>query len=125
MEHTLAICMMLAGAIVGVAIHALTTTKQERTDMAKKISELSTTINGLVQKAEAQLEKADKAIAEVTKLRADFEALKKTLEDVEIPAEAEAQIVALDARLDSIAAKWTAVDDVNPDAPIEPAPAQG
>ena len=93
--------------------------------MAKKISELSTTINGLVQKAEAQLEKADKAIAEVTKLRADFEALKKTLEDVEIPAEAEAQIVALDARLDSIAATWTAVDDVNPDAPIEPAPAQG
>ena len=125
MEHTLAICMMLAGAIVGVAIHALTTNQQERTDMSKKISELSTTINGLVQKAEAQLEKADKAIAEVTKLRADFEALKKTLEDVEIPAEAEAQIVALDARLDSIAAKWTAVDDVNPDAQIEPAPAQG
>jgi len=81
-----------------------------------KISELATILNGLVQKAEAQIEKSDKILVEVTKLKADFEALKATLENVDIPPEAEAAIVALDARLDAIAAKQAATDDVNPDA---------
>lgn len=81
-----------------------------------KISELTGRVTGLLAKADAQLEKSDKILAEVTKLKADFEALKGTLENVDIPAEAEAAIVALDARLDSIAAKQAATDDVNPDA---------
>lgn len=116
------ICLGLVCAGVGAAAGALTDGKKERKLVMKKISELSTTLNGLVLKAEAQLEKADKVIAEVAKLRGDFEALKESLEDVEIPAEAEAKLVDLEARLDTIAAKWQAADEVNPDAP---APANG
>lgn len=110
------ICFGLVCAGVGAVLGALTDRTKERTDMAKKISELSSTLNGLVLKAEAQLEKADKVIAEVSTLRSEFEALKASLEDVDLPEEAEEKLVALDARLDAIAAKWAAADEVNPDA---------
>lgn len=109
------ICLGIGCAGIGAWTGAQTQ-KQERQNIMAKISELATTLNGLVQKAEAQIEKSDKILAEVTKLKADFEALKATLENVEIPAEAQAAIVALDARLDTIAAKQAATDDVNPDA---------
>ena len=52
---------------------------------------------------------SDKVLSEVSKLSADFEALKAQLADVEIPAEAS---VALDA----INAKLAALDALNTDA---------
>ena len=49
----------------------------------------------------------------LTKVKAEIEALKASLGDVELPAEAQAS-------LDRLTALSTALDDLNPDAPTEP-----
>lgn len=89
-------------------------------NLMAKLKELTGTLTALVAKAEAQAAKADKILVKVAQLRSDFDALKETLDDVELPADAAAALVALDARLDAIAAKQQATDDVNPDATATP-----
>jgi len=68
-----------------------------------KLSELAGSLR-------SSLALSDKVLCEVSKLSADFEALKAQLADVEIPAEAS---VALDA----INAKLAALDALNTDEP--------
>jgi hypothetical protein len=110
------ICLGLVCAGLGAVVGALTNNKREGRNIMSKLNELATTLNGLVLKAEQQIETAGKVLGEVQGLRADFDALKGTLENVALPADAEAALVALDARLDAVASKLGDVDAVNPDA---------
>lgn len=109
------LCLALIIALLGVMGWVILTEIYDKT-MAK-LNELTGALNALVTKAEAQVVKTDKILVEVAQLRSDFDALKETLDNVELPEDATAALVALDARLDAIAAKQAAVDDVNPDAP--------
>lgn len=113
--NTTLICLALIIALIGAMGWVFLETVYEN-HMAK-LNELTGTLTALVAKAEAQEAKSAKILEEVTQLRSDFNALKETLDNVELPADATAALVALDARLDAIAAKQAAVDDVNPDAP--------
>lgn len=110
------ICLGLVCAAIGAVVGAVTEKQNEERNIMSKLNELATTLNGLVAKAEKQIETSGKVLDEVTKLRTDFDALKGTLENVDLPAEAEAALVALGARLDAVAGKLAAVDAVNPDA---------
>ena len=94
------ICLCLFCAGFGAWLGAETQNK-ERNIMAK-LSELAGSLR-------SSLALSDKVLSEVSKLSADFEALKAQLADVEIPAEAS---VALDA----INAKLAALDALNADA---------
>ena len=73
-----------------------------------KLSELAGSLS-------ASLALSNKVLSEVSKLSADFEALKAQLADVEIPSEASVVI-------DAINAKLAALDAINPDVepPVEP-----
>ena len=95
------ICLCLFCAGFGAWLGAETQTT-ERNIMAK-LSELAGSLR-------SSLALSDKVLSEVSKLSADFEALKAQLADVEIPAEAS---VALDA----INAKLAALDAINADEP--------
>ena len=98
-DQTICLCLFCAG--FGAWLGAETQTK-ERNIMAK-LSELAGSLR-------SSLALSDKVLSEVSKLSADFEALKAQLADVEIPAEAS---VALDA----INAKLAALDALNTDEP--------
>ena len=101
-DQQLCLCLFCAG--IGAWIGAETQTK-ERNIMAK-LSELAGQLR-------ASLTLSDKVLSEVSKLSADFEALKAQLADVEIPAEA--SVV-----LDSINAKLVALDALNADEEAPP-----
>ena len=119
------ICLGLVCAALGAAFGAVSEQRTNRKNIMSKLNQLATTLNGLVLKAERQIETAGKVLVEVQGLRTDFDALKGTLENVELPADAEAALVALDARLDAVAAKLGEVDAVNPDATTPETPANG
>lgn len=116
MDLLIEICLYLVCAGFGAVVGALTEKRNEGSKIMSKLNELATTLNGLVLKAEKQIDTAGKVLGEVQGLRADFDALKATLENVDLPADAEAALVALDARLDAVAEKLGAMDAVNPDA---------
>ena len=110
------ICLGLVCAAIGAVVGAVTEKQNEESRIIMKLNELTATLALLVAKAEKQNETAAKVLTEVTGLRTDFDALKGTLENVDLPADAEAALVVLDARLDAVAGKLAAVDAVNPDA---------
>ena len=70
-------------------------------------------LSELAGQLRASLTLSDKVLSEVSKLSADFEALKAQLADVEIPADA--SVV-----LDSINAKLAALDALNADEDAPP-----
>lgn len=98
-DQQICLCIFCAGFGAWLGAETQTT---ERNIMAK-LSELAGSLR-------SSLALSDKVLSEVSKLSADFEALKAQLADVEIPAEAS---VALDA----INAKLAALDALNADEP--------
>ena len=113
--NTTLICLALIIALIGAMGWVFLETVHA--NLMAKLNELTGALNALVTKAEAQAAKADKILVEVEQLRSESNDLKKLLEDVEIPPDAVTALDALTERLDAIAAKQAAVDDVNPDAP--------
>lgn len=112
----ISICMMLAGAIVGMAIHALTTTTKER-------KQVMADINTLIALAKENNEQAKKIRAEVVGMRdaltARITALEEQIAGLNITPE---QLAALETELTGAKAVIAEIDALNPDGP---APANG
>lgn len=113
--------MMLAGAIVGVAIHALTRNQQERKqDMAD--------ITTLIALAKENNDQAKKIRAEVIGMKdalsARIAALQEQILLLSITPE---QLAALEAELTGAKQVIAEIDELNPDAvvPDPTTPAQG
>ena len=96
------ICLCLFCAGFGAWLGSETQQNKTEKNIMAKLSELAGSLR-------SSLALSDKVLSEVSKLSADFEALKAQLADVEIPAEAS---VALDA----INSKLAALDALNADA---------
>lgn len=121
------ICMMLAGLIVGMAIHALTTTRKERKEMAKKLSELNELLTPIAGGLQAAVEALGQVGPQLEKAKTEIIAALGG--EAEIPAEALAKLqligelaAGLKTQGESLKAVSQALDDLNPDAPTEPTP---
>lgn len=115
----ISICLMLAGAIVGVAIHALTTTHKERQDMARKLSELSELLTPIVGALQAAVEPLSQVGPQLEK--AKLEIIAALGGEAEIPAEALAKLqvigdlaTGLKTQGEALKAVSQALDDLNP-----------
>ena len=85
------ICLCLFCAGFGAWLGAETQQNKTERKVMAKLSELAGLLN-------ASLALSDKVLSEVSKLSADFEALKAQLSDIEIPAEASVAIGAINAK---------------------------
>ena len=102
---SLALVDWLIGAIINIG-----------TQMAKIEEELQR----LKDKSETQATLSKKTLAEVIKLREDFDKLKEELENGDLSQEAKDLIAAIDGHLDTTQANLTGSDAVNEDEAAPP-----
>lgn len=88
-------------------------TKKDVERILMKVSEVA----GFVTNVSGKI---DVISTEVTKVAAEIQALKDSLENVDLPPEAEAALTNLSARSDALATAVKAADDIIPDNPTAP-----
>lgn len=119
------ICLGLVCAGLGAVVGALTNNKRESNIMATKVSQLAEKLGELTVAAQLNEERLGKVVTEVKGLREDFDKLKESLGDVEIPGLAQELLDNLTNRIAAIGERIKEVDEVNPDAPTPETPANG
>lgn len=119
LETFLTISFGFVCAIAGVAIGVKANNKQqtqERTLIMAKLSVAIEQLKAQAEEAEKIRELSTKTLGEVKLLREDFQKLKESVEDVELPADAQEAIDNISIRLVGIKTNLTEADAVNPDA---------